>query len=183
MPLGALNPIRAEYLELCTHFSLSFERNQILKISEIEHFCREFPDALHCSRGKKRKEKQSWVQLKGANIWTPWIKLGDISLGYTMDVVMWISHCLLSDSPSLTLCYPTTHPSFYYWKKHRVNWWISTSFCFYTNPPSECFVWPWPALPGWLATTLHRNNWWKRRWREACPTIWLPKLEGLCSAQ
>lgn len=125
------------------------------------------------------KKKTFWVRFKGGNIWAPRIKLGDISPQNTMDVVMQLIHCLLSDSPSLTLCYPTTHPLHYYWKKHRANQWIRNSFCFQKHPTSEIFVWPWPALPGWRDSTLHKNNWWNRRWREACPRTWLPKLVGL----
>lgn len=70
---------------------------------------------------KKKREKKFWVQFKGGNIWAPRIKLGDISPQNIMDVVKWLIHCLLSDSLSLTLCYPTTHPLLYCWKKHRVN--------------------------------------------------------------
>lgn len=126
-----------------------------------------------------KKKERFWVRFKGGNIWAPPIRLGDISPEDTMDVVMWIIHCLLSDSPSLTLCYPTTHLLHYYWKKHRVNQRIPNSFCFQKHPTSAIFVWPWPALPGRWDSTLSKNNWWDRRWRDACPRTWLPKLVGL----
>lgn len=71
-----------------------------------------------CCAFKTKKEKTFWVWFKGWNIWAPWIKLGDISPQNTMDVVVRISHCPLLDSPSLTLCYLTTHPLHYYWKKN-----------------------------------------------------------------
>lgn len=88
-----------------------------------------------------------------------------------MDVMKWLIHCLLSDFPSLTLCYPTTHSLLYYWKKHRVNQWISNSFCFQKHPPSEIFVKPWSALPAWWGLTPAKNNWGNWRWCEACPKI------------
>lgn len=85
----------------------------------------------------EKKEKQFWVQLKVGNIWTPRIKLGDILPEYTIGVVMRITHCLLSYSPSFTLCYPTTHPFDYYWKKHGVNQRICNFFVFIHIPPAS----------------------------------------------
>lgn len=57
----------------------------------------------------------------------------------------WMLWCFLSivycqRPPSLTLCYPTTHPLHYYWKKHRVNQWIPHLFCFQKYPTSKIFV-------------------------------------------
>lgn len=52
---------------------------------------------------------------------------------------------------------------------------------FFTNIPlarSLCGL-PQPSLPGWWDSTLPKNNWWNRRWREACPRTCLPQLAGL----
>lgn len=176
-----LIPNREMPFAVCT-FSFFSQRNQFLNVSsvlskcpdtKIEHFCCGFPgERMLCCK------KKNWIWFKRGNIWAPRIKLGDTSVQTTMDVVMQIVHCLLSDSLSLTLCYPSMHPLYHYWKKHSVNQWILNSFCFQTHPTSKRFVWPWPLLPGWWDATLCKNSLWNRRWGEACPGTWLPKLEG-----
>lgn len=91
---------------------------------------------------KRKKKKKFWVQFKWGNIWALCISLGDISPQNIMDVVKWLIHCPLSDCLSLTLCYPTTHPLLYYWrkKKHGVNWWIWNSFCFHNHATVDLCV-------------------------------------------
>lgn len=96
-----------------------------------------------------------------------------------MDVVKWFIHCPLSESLSLTLCYPTTHPLLYYWKKN-MGWtgesW--TLFVFIIMLPWT-FVWPWSALPGWWDLTLSKDMR-GEGWRcEACPRRRLLKFVGL----
>lgn len=96
-----------------------------------------------------------------------------------MDVMKWLSHCLLSDFPSLTLCYPTTHSLLYYWKKtwsEPVN--LKLFLFSKASLYSEIFVKPWSAMQAWWGLTPPKNNWENWRWCETCPGTWLPKTVG-----
>lgn len=91
-----------------------------------------------------------------------------------MDVVKWLVHCPLSDSPSLTLCHPTAHPLLCCWKKHRAELQrISSSKC----PTRGISAWPRPALPGRRDSALPSNKRGNRRWSEACRETRHPKTE------
>jgi len=96
---------------------------------------------LSCSNQKGKKKYILGSSSKGCNIWAPRIKREDVSPENTMGVVVRISHCLLSDSPCLTLCYPTTPPpplpSPPSWKKKT---WGEPA-----NPKLFLF---WTSLPG-----------------------------------